>query len=310
MHTNERSLSRFPPAPGERMAEFESLEDYEEACDQCDRDRYVVYPDGDVARAEICEQCFENCPACHDERYTYVTDDRGYRYAKPCDVCGSLRQRVEAFNTAGIPARYYEKAAILSRFRTKTEAGRSIGNLRDVRTRMFEWVGEFIPGETGFLLHGDVGTGKTHLLAAVVRKLTLEKGYNCRFVEFTHLLGELREQFDQGRGESEILQPLAEIPVLAIDELGKGQNTEWQLSIIDQIISKRYNRDLTTLFTTNYPLTSDHRDSGSSGASSGMPARATEKTLRECIGERIFSRLHEMAEFVHLDAPDYRQHDR
>lgn len=288
------------------MAELETLDDYDEACDKCDRTRYVIHPDGDVARAEICDRCFELCPSCQGEKYTYVTDERGYRYARKCTLCGTLRERVEAFNTAGIPARYHDKDSKLSRFQTKEASGRPIGNLPEVRMRIFRWVQGFVPGEEGFLLHGKVGTGKTHLLAAIVRRLTLEKGIACRFVEFTHLLGDIREQFDQGRSEAAVLEPLAEVPVLAVDELGKGQNTEWQLSIIDQIISKRYNRDLTTLFTTNYPLTGEHRDARGSSRS-GMPAKATQQTLRERIGERIFSRLHEMTEFLELDAPDYRK---
>ena len=96
------------------------------------------------------------------------------------------------------------------------------------------------------------------------------------------------------------------MPVLAIDELGKGRNNAWQLSIIDEIISKRYNRELTTLFTTNYPI----EDSGPSRLDSSADdyrRKATQETLRERIGERIFSRLHEMSTFIELDAPDYRK---
>jgi len=286
------------------MADLESLEDYIEACSECDRRRFVIEPRGDRARARICEACFASCPACDGEEFRYVRDDRGYRYAQRCEVCGALRERIEAFNSAHIPARYHDRDATLERFETQDERDEPIGNLPEIKMRLFRWVQAFEPGDRGFLLHGAVGTGKTHLLAAIVRHLTLQKGISSRFVEFTHLLSNLREQFDEGRGESELLAPLAQFPVLAIDELGKGQNTSWQLSIIDQIISKRYNRGLTTLFTTNFPL-----ETGTKGADGGaeFARRATRESLRERIGERVYSRLHEMTEFIPIDAPDYRK---
>jgi DNA replication protein DnaC len=293
------------------MADIESLEDYTAHCSKCDRNRYVLYPDGDRARAKICESCFETCPACDGERYRYVRDDRGYRYAKQCPVCGTLRNRIQAFNDAHIPARYHDRRrASLELFETHDpETDQPIGNLPNIKMKLFRWVRGFEPGDQGFLLHGKVGTGKTHLLAGIVRHLTLEKGISTRFVEFTHLLSKLREQFDEGRSEAHILEPLSQVPVLAVDELGKGQNTSWQLSIIDQIVSKRYNRGLTTLATTNYPLdessTSPPHQSGTS-----FTEKATRETLRERIGERIFSRLHEMTEFVEIDAPDYRKRNR
>ena len=101
------------------------------------------------------------------------------------------------------------------------------------------------------------------------------------------------------------MAPLAEIEVLAIDELGKGRNTPWQLSIIDEIISKRYNRGLTTLFTTNYPLADSSRSNPSSGGE--LREKMTQETLLDRVDERIFSRLHEMVDFVEIDAPDYRK---
>lgn len=286
------------------MADLTSLEDYTEPCSQCDRNRFVIYPEGERARARICDACFERCPACDGDEYNYVRDDRGYRYARRCEVCGALRERIEAFNTAQIPAKYHDRGATLEMFETRDGSDNPIGNLPKIKMRLFRWVQGFEPGDRGFLLHGNVGTGKTHLLAAIVRHLTLQKGISSRFVEFTHLLSTLREQFDEGRGESEILAPLAQMPVLAIDELGKGRNTEWQLSILDQIISKRYNRGLTTLFTSNYPL---EREGGGVDGGADFARRATRDTLRERVGERVYSRLHEMTDFIHIDAPDYRK---
>lgn len=285
------------------------LDEYTAACPQCDRNRYRIDDAGDFARATTCEECFQVCPGCDGQEYTYVRDDRGYELARHCPVCGALKKRLQAFNDASIPRRHAE--ATFDNFETSSTddndtKGEPIGNLNGVRFRLYNWVKGFAPGERGFLLHGAVGTGKTHLLAATIRHLTLEKGISARFVEFTHLLSEIRQQFDQGRGEASILAPLIKLPVLAIDELGKGRNTDWQLSIIDEIISKRYNRSLTTLFTTNFPL--DVNDAPSGDSTDGEFHRAAAAaTLQQRVGTRVYSRLFDMADFIAIDAPDYRR---
>lgn len=277
-------------------------------CEHCDDKRYRTHPKDARARAQVCDHCLNPCPECNGRKFVHITDDRGYTYAKPCQVCGPLRERIEAFNQANIPAKYCRGDATLQHFETKDpNTGEPIGNLGQIKLHLFRWVQGFAPGEDGFVLHGKVGTGKTHLIAAIVRHLTLEKGIRARFIEFTHLLSDIKKAYDQGEGETSMLEPLEQVPVLAVDELGKGRNTDWQLSVIDEIISKRYNRGLTTLFTTNYPLDSPDRDDK---AKMAMTDSLVEETLRERIGERIFSRLYEMAEFLHLDAPDYRKQRR
>ena len=85
--------------------------------------------------------------------------------------------------------------------------------------------------------------------------------------------------------------------MLAIDELGKGRRSDWELSILDEIISKRYNQKRTTIFTSNY------------GPKNGPSSQSgiVRENLRDRVGDRVFSRLHEMTQFIHVDAHDFRQ---
>ncbi len=288
--------------------ELQSLADYTKACKACDLKRYVVGVKGDDSVARVCENCFDPCPSCGGEEFVYEKDERGYEFAKRCPVCGPLVRRVQAFNDAHVPSKYHHTEATLEMFQRFQGSGTSkkaIGNLPQVHQRIYQWAAGYAPGERGFLLYGKVGTGKTHLLAAVIRYLTLEMGRPARFVEFTHLLSEIREGFDRGQGEAAVLAPVIDVEVLAIDELGKGRRNDWQLSVIDEIISKRYNRGLTTLFTTNYPV--EKKAAGPALSGSDFARNATLETLEERVGDRIFSRLHEMAELVEIDAPDFRR---
>src|SRR3989304_2730323 len=97
--------------------------------------------------------------------------------------------------------------------------------------------------------------------------------------------------------ENEVLLPLIETEVLVIDELGKGRSSEWELNILDQLISKRYNASKITLITTNY-VSEDNKQKKGSGHSS---QNEDQETLENRVGSRIASRLREMCEFIPIE---------
>lgn len=289
---------------------MQTLSEYKTQCKRCDRKRYIISKSQQFATALHCPSCFEVCPACQGSQYVFVKDEQGYRYASRCKVCGELDAKIQAYNQAKIPARYHHTD--FSNFQVQLQSpgnarfAKEIGNLTKIRTQLYKWAQTFLDGDRGFLLYGTPGSGKTHLLSAVIRYLTLEKGIHARFIEFSHLLGEIREQYDHGKGDNTVLAPLIDTSVLAIDELGKGVNNEWQMSILDDLISKRYNQNKTTLFTTNYML----EEQAIQPTDMGMPEFTRSivlGSLQERVGERIYSRLFEMTEFIHVDAPDYRK---
>ena len=242
---------------------------------------------GELAFASRADLDLYQCPLCEGQAHIASIDERGYRVVKPCE--GALMdRRIERYNQALIPGRY-AKAALTTFEIHAPEHPAMIEALR-------RYMSAFAPGDMGRLLAGPVGTGKTHLLVAILSHLTLEKGIPCRFVEFSHLLSSLRKQYAEGKSDSEILDPLAKIEVLAIDELGKGRCNEFELRIIDELISRRYNSTgLTTLFATNYLPSSE------------IPKDSTFDSLANRIGERVESRIFEMAKTVVLQGEDYRR---
>jgi DNA replication protein DnaC len=106
------------------------------------------------------------------------------------------------------------------------------------------------------------------------------------------------------------------VPVLAIDELGKERGTEWERSMLDELISRRFNSGLATLFATNYFL--DERESpvkeqpGTryNTRSAEFAREAEQMTLSRRVGDRIYSRLNEMCTFVKLDPGHDLRKDR
>lgn len=262
-------------------------------CPVC-RDKRFVVDAGEVrARAMRCPACSGACAECGGTLTVFREDAVGQVVAERCP-CAALDGRIALFNAAGVPRRYHG-VTVESLEELSTSQ-------RDVKMQFLRLFRDFEPGRRGVGLAGPVGCGKTHLLCAVVRQLALEQGVACRFVEFTHLLGDIRAGYDAGRGEHEILSHLVDVPVLVIDELGKGLTTEWQLAILDTLVSRRYDRAVTTFFATNYPFVARGK-----GAITRSRENFEVTTLEDRIGSRMMSRLAEMCALVPLEGPDFRR---
>jgi len=125
----------------------------------------------------------------------------------------------------------------------------------------------------GIWFEGDVGTGKT-TLAMLISAEALRQGHSVAIYSLPRLLGLLRETFDD---ESEaslstLLDRLAAVELLHIDDVGAEQSSAWVLEQLYTIINTRYEDGRAIVLTTNLE----------------PPA------LREQIGERTVSRITEM----------------
>ncbi len=263
-------------------------------CQHCAGAGYRVGPRGGRALATLCD-CLPECERCGGTGERYVQQGRGMRVGR-C-ICQMLPDRVQLFNRSGIPARHAS-----SSFRS-FQPNKNPGS-RTAYQFCAAWADSYRPKEEnpGLVLMGEVGRGKTHLLVAMLHMLIMEKGVPCRFVEFSHLISEIKAGFDEGVGESRSVMPLADVPVLAIDELGKGRGTEFERVILDQLISRRYNALATILATTNYAF------KGPTGLVESNLARPDRvQSLGDRVGERNFSRLIEMCRGMPVGGEDYRR---
>jgi DNA replication protein DnaC len=255
---------------------------------------YLIGRRGEVATASVCT-CQSECAVCGGEGFVIARQD-GYEVAQPCE-CAHLQRRVRRFDEARIPAEYGAKT--IANFRAdRFNRPLKVQLLRYTEKR-FD-----VDKSNGLLIVGGPGTGKTHMLCSILRYLTLQRGIGCRFVDFFELTVQIRSTYDRASDltESRVIDPLVEVPVLAIDELGKGRASHYERTIVDQLISRRYNAGRIVLATSNY--LPEAMEAGDSGPSPG--GERSRPTLEERVGQRIYSRLAEMCDILRTEGPDRR----
>lgn len=130
----------------------------------------------------------------------------------------------------------------------------------------------------GAILHGAAGSGKTHILSAMLGEL-MDRGHRVLFYGVPDLFKEIRATFDGDArmDEDELLNEVARVEILALDDLGAEKSSEWVLDRLYWIINERYNNSLPTLITTNHDWPDD---------------------LEKAVGKRITSRLAEMCRVI------------
>ncbi len=258
---------------------------------------------GDYAAARLTQK-LEDCPDCGGTglvRSVTQQNGREYEVVAPC-AWRRQTQRVEMFNRAHLPA--VQANATLDTY--KPSNGEQHRALQVTKDFCFRW-----PAQRGFVLSGPVGTGKTHLLSAALKHLTIEQGVKTAYVEISLLYSQIRRGFQDGKSGGEIIGPLSQVDVLAIDELGKGRGSQFELETLDELIARRYNGGKVTLFATNYSLKPPEERSqrGYFSTDSVLEAAKDSKLLCDRVGDRIYSRLCEMCEFVEFPSatPDMRR---
>ena len=159
--------------------------------------------------------------------------------------------------------------------------------------------GELPGGKNWLVLVGPVGTGKTHLAAAVIRE-ALQAGRPAYFREWTTYLQRIQATWDRrddqgGERESDILAELQRGWLVAIDDIDKRRSTEWVKGRLFSFLNQRYNDQLPTIITLNIPLTAPD------------PRAPGRLALHDVMGGAVLDRtIESMHAYLEFNGPSFR----
>lgn len=121
----------------------------------------------------------------------------------------------------------------------------------------------------GLLIFGNVGGGKTHLCAAMVRSQLLIRQDSVRFERCAEFYGRLRESYRANTPEEDAWENLPKVKFLYLDDLGSGSLSDHERRATLDLLDRRLNAMRATIINTNWTL----------------------KEISEKMDERIASRL-------------------
>jgi DNA replication protein DnaC len=209
----------------------------------------------------------------------FVVDEET-RTATPCQCRAQLVNRRKAHSLSAVIPKKYKDVS----FDRNPIAAMPEPVVRPVRLYVRR-LAENLAAGRGLWLFGRVGTGKT-TLAMLVAKEALAAGHSVAIYSMPRLLNEIRRTYDEGSDSSylELLDRLAEVDLLHLDDVGAEKSSAWVLEQLYGIVNARYEAERAITITTNLGL----------------------DELVEQIGERTVSRLKEMCEALPLDDHDHR----
>lgn len=144
-------------------------------------------------------------------------------------------------------------------------------------------------------IYGETGVGKTYLSIAFLNYLLKHKGISGYFIPFRDLLNELRNRLGDKQSFKDYFLDIKSKEILILDDVGAERDTEFVRDILFDILDYRYNNRKLTLITSNLSpkrlilrLSSDNFEDTS-------------------LGERLYSRLCEVGEFIYVEGKDERK---
>ena len=103
-------------------------------------------------------------------------------------------------------------------------------------------------------LYGNVGSGKTYAMAALLRKYVY-RGYDCRRINFDDFCVQVRSTYQPSskQTEWELIKSLIECDMLFIDDLGLRAKTETDFVYVTlySLLNKRQEKMLPTVISSN-----------------------------------------------------------
>jgi len=140
--------------------------------------------------------------------------------------------------------------------------------------------------QKGLYIYGNCGVGKTRNLYGIYRTLRANFKYDIdlEFTNITDFFSGLKQTFDDGNSEQQIIDIIKTDDILFIDDFGVEKLSEWTLEAAYRLINHRYEYMKPTFISSNLSL----------------------KEIADRMGDRFSSRIAEMCEIIKMEGEDKR----
>ena len=105
---------------------------------------------------------------------------------------------------------------------------------------------EMAQSNSGLLLWGNTGNGKTFAAACIANQL-IDRGIPAMITSFPRILS-------AGYDKQDIIDQMRYYPLLVIDDLGAERNSDYALETVYMVIDERYKSKKPLIVTTNLTL--------------------------------------------------------
>lgn len=153
------------------------------------------------------------------------------------------------------------------------------------------WVRDTLGGRKtpGLILRGMRGSGKTWTASAMLRRLIIG-GRTGMFTTTGAMFRDFRSVYSGAESERAVFERYTRPWALVLDDLGKDKPTEWNLSLLFDVLNERYSREKPTIITTQYR---------GAELAQRLIADAGDTKTAEAIGSRL--RTFDLVEFPDVD---------
>jgi DNA replication protein DnaC len=153
------------------------------------------------------------------------------------------RQKAERLNSAligsGITPRF--AGCTFDNYRTNGGSADMVKALETCRGYADGFEDHYLYGRN-LLLLGNLGTGKTHLAAAIAKQIISNLGASALIVSAAEIIRVAKGVMSKGAtySERDVIDELASVDLLIIDEIGAQAGTAYELGVLHEVIDRRY----------------------------------------------------------------------
>ncbi|MBD1553607.1 ATP-binding protein [Pseudomonas typographi] len=168
-------------------------------------------------------------------------------------VASKMAERINAFLIgSGITPRFRD--CTLDNYRTDDEPEKARA-LAECRAYVEHFENNYHKGRS-MILSGNIGTGKTHLGSAMVQVVIRQLGARALIASIAEIVRVAKGTMAKGASytESDVINELANVDLLIIDEVGVQRGSEYELGILHEVLDRRYQLVIPTVVISNLPV--------------------------------------------------------